>query len=259
MTIRSPDARFHKSDELRSELLIVPIFWSDLDSSCAAAETVYIRSVISRLPCGRMHFRAVAQKHKAIRDKYRYMAVKLIDTKRFGDDRGWFSEVYVRERWERLGVGCQFVQDNESFSVNRGTIRGIHFQAPPHAQAKLVRCTRGRIIDYAVDLRSGSPTYGEYVQAELSRENGRQLYIPVGFGHAFITLEPECDVSYKVSDYYAPDCDGGVRWDCPRIGIDWPLDGAEPTLSAKDAVLPGLADFESPFAYDGRPLELISV
>lgn len=182
------------------------------------------------------------------------MPVKLIHTRRFGDDRGWFVETYHRPRLTALGVTEEFVQDNHSYSRPAGTIRGIHFQAPPRAQAKLVRCSRGRIMDYAVDLRAGSPTYARYVAAELSPENGDQLYVPVGFGHAFVTLEPDSEVIYKVSDIYAPETDGGIRWDCPAIGIDWPLPPEGPTLSRKDTALPVLADWISPFAYDGEPL-----
>ena len=182
------------------------------------------------------------------------MPVKLIRTRRFGDDRGWFAETYHRARWAEQGVAEEFVQDNHSFSSEVGTLRGIHFQTPPHAQAKLVRCTRGRILDYAVDLRAGSPTYGHHVCAELSADNGDQLYIPVGFGHAFVTLEPDTEVQYKVSDVYAPESDGGIRWDCPTIAIDWPLPPGGPVLSAKDETLPFLADWTSPFAYDGEPL-----
>lgn len=182
------------------------------------------------------------------------MTVRLITTRRFGDDRGWFSETYAETRWAAEGAADRFVQDNQSMSVFTGTIRGIHFQAPPHAQAKLVRCVRGRIIDYAVDLRRGSPTYGQHVAAELSAENGDQLYVPVGFGHAFVTLEPETEVAYKVSDVYAPQCDGGILWSCPTIGIDWPLPETGPVLSDKDTKLPTLAEFDSPFDYDGQPL-----
>lgn len=182
------------------------------------------------------------------------MPVILINTRRFSDNRGWFCETFVDRRWSEYGVDAKFVQDNHSYSASAGTIRGIHFQVPPHAQAKLVRCARGRIMDYAVDLRAESPTYGKYVEAELSAENGDQLFIPIGFGHAFITLEPDCEVIYKVSDYFAPDCDGGIRWDCPQIGINWPLRGKEPNLSPKDSNLPVLAEFFSPFAFDGKPL-----
>lgn len=180
--------------------------------------------------------------------------VVLLQPRRFGDDRGWFSETYVEARWRAAGVTDRFVQDNQSFSARAGTVRGIHFQRPPHAQAKLVRCVRGAILDYAVDLRAGSPTFGRHVVAELSAENGRQLYVPVGFGHAFLTLTSDAEVAYKVSDVYAPDCDGGVAWDDPDIGIDWPLPPEGATLSDKDARLPRLRDFDSPFAYDGAPL-----
>ncbi len=181
--------------------------------------------------------------------------VKLIATRRFADDRGAFTETWVEARWAAAGIDCRFVQDNESRSLRPGTIRGIHFQRPPHAQAKLVRCVAGAIVDYAVDLRAGSPTYGRAVQAELSADNGRQLFVPVGFGHAFVTLVPDTIVAYKVSDVYAPDCDGGVIWSDPALAIDWPLPADGPTLSAKDHLLPALNGFDSPFAYDGRPLD----
>ncbi|RYD94642.1 MAG: dTDP-4-dehydrorhamnose 3,5-epimerase [Sphingomonadales bacterium] len=185
------------------------------------------------------------------------MPVKLIHTRRFGDDRGWFVETYHRPRLVAQGVTEEFVQDNHSYSNRVGTIRGIHYQAPPHAQAKLVRCSRGRIIDYAVDLRAASPTYGQHVSVELSAENGDQLYIPVGFGHAFVTLEPDTEVIYKVSDVYAPQTDGGIRWDCPTIAIDWSLPPEGPTLSDKDVKLPVLSEWTSPFVYDGEPLRLL--
>jgi dTDP-4-dehydrorhamnose 3,5-epimerase len=181
--------------------------------------------------------------------------VILIKTRRFGDERGWFSETYAEAKYAGLGVDVRFVQDNQSYSAQAGTLRGIHFQTPPHAQAKLVRCVRGAIMDYAVDLRRGSPTWGKWVAAELSADNGDQLYVPVGFGHAFVTLTPDTEVAYKVSDVYAPDCDGGVRWDDPDIGVDWPLPPSGPVLSDKDRALPLLGDFDSPFAYDGRPLQ----
>lgn len=180
--------------------------------------------------------------------------IQLIETPRFGDDRGWFSETWSRAKFAGKGIDLDFVQDNHSRSAHVGTIRGLHFQTPPHAQAKLVRCVRGSIVDYAVDLRKGSPTYGKVAYAELSAENGRQLFVPVGFGHAFVTLEPDTEVVYKVSDIYAADCDGGVAWDCPDIGIDWPLPASGPVLSDKDRKLPRLADFDSPFEYDGEPM-----
>ncbi len=165
-------------------------------------------------------------------------------------------ETYSAKMIAAAGINTSFVQDNHSMSGDVGTIRGIHFQRPPHAQAKLVRCVRGRIMDYAVDLRAGSPTYGNYVAAELSAENGAQLFVPVGFGHAFVTLDPETEVIYKVSDVYAPDCDGGIAWNDERIAIEWPLPAAGPILSAKDKALPFLDGFDSPFAYDGHPLSI---
>lgn len=179
--------------------------------------------------------------------------VQLIEPRRFGDARGWFTEVYNEAAFGSRGIECRFVQDNHSLSVPAFTLRGLHFQTPPRGQDKLVRCIRGRIYDVAVDVRAGSPTYGQWVGAELSAENGHQLFVPIGFAHAFLTLESDCEVTYKVSDLYAPDCDGGIAWD--SVGIDWPIPGGViPELSAKDSALPPLADFASPFAYDGRPL-----
>lgn len=180
--------------------------------------------------------------------------VQLIKPRRHGDARGWFTETYNRETFAALGITCAFVQDNHSLSAPAYTLRGLHFQTPPRGQDKLVRCIRGRIFDVAVDVRNGSPTYGQWVGAELSAENGDQLFIPIGFAHGFLTLEPDCEVVYKCSDTYAPDRDGGIAWD--SVGIDWPLPaGAAPELSLKDTGQPSLADFDSPFAYDGRPLE----
>jgi len=181
--------------------------------------------------------------------------VKLLTVPRFGDDRGWFMEVYSQSKAQAAGIDDIFVQDNQSFSAFEGTIRGLHFQRPPHAQAKLVRCVRGSIMDYAVDIRRGSPTYGQHVSARLTAEGGEQLFVPVGFAHAFVTLEADVEVAYKVTDVYAPDCDGGIVWNDPTIAIDWPLPASGAVLSDKDRVLPTLAEFDSPFAYDGRPLE----
>jgi dTDP-4-dehydrorhamnose 3,5-epimerase len=180
--------------------------------------------------------------------------VQLIPAKRHADARGWFTEVYSEPAFAARGVTCRFVQDNHSLSEPAFTLRGLHFQTPPHGQDKLVRCTRGRIFDVALDVRHGSPTFGRWVGAELTADNGAQLFVPVGFAHAFLTLEPDCEVMYKVSSPYAPAADGGVRWD--SAGIDWPLPpGARPEISGKDATLPPLAAFASPFPYDGRPLE----
>lgn len=182
--------------------------------------------------------------------------VKLVKPKRFGDDRGWFMETHSAKLMAAAGIDVAFVQDNHSFSRDIGTIRGVHFQRPPHAQAKLVRCVRGRIMDYAVDLRAGSPTYGGHVALELSADNGAQLFVPAGFGHAFVTLEPDTEVVYKVSDVYAPECDGGIAWNDPRLAINWPLPASGPILSAKDMALPTLDAFDSPFVYDGHPLSI---
>ncbi len=153
------------------------------------------------------------------------------------------------------GIDVRFVQDNQSFSAAEGTIRGLHYQRPPHAQAKLVRCVRGSIMDYAVDIRRRSPTYGRHVAVRLTADGGEQLFVPVGFAHGFITLQPDVEVAYKVSDVYAPECDGGVIWNDPTIDIDWPLPASGAVLSDKDKGLPTLVEFDSPFEYDGCPLE----
>lgn len=179
--------------------------------------------------------------------------VQLIRPRRFGDTRGWFTETYNRDAFIAAGIDCTFVQDNHSLSVLAFTLRGLHFQTPPAGQDKLVRCIRGRVFDVAVDLRRGSPTYGQWIGAELSAENGHQLFIPIGFAHGFVTLEPNCEVVYKCSGLYAPTHDGGIAWD--SVGIDWPIPaGTIPELSEKDRVQPRFADFDSPFPYDGRPL-----
>jgi dTDP-4-dehydrorhamnose 3,5-epimerase len=180
--------------------------------------------------------------------------VLLIKPRRFADERGWFSETYSRRHATALGVPDEFVQDNHSLSRATGTVRGLHFQTPPHGQGKLVRCTAGRIRDYAVDIRRGSPTYGRHLSVELSAANGWQLYVPVGFAHGFVTLEPDCEVVYKVTSYYAPAHDGGLRFDDSEIGIDWPLPPTGATVSDKDGRLPGFHAFDSPFPYDGDPL-----
>lgn len=137
-------------------------------------------------------------------------------------------------------------------------IRGLHFQRPPSAQAKLVRCVRGAIWDVAVDIRRGSPTYGRWVAAELSAETGEQFYVPVGFAHGFVTLQPNVEVEYKLSDFYDPDAESGVIWNDPTLAISWPLDGRPPIVSDKDRQLPTLAALESPFSFDGDPLEALA-
>lgn len=165
---------------------------------------------------------------------------------RYRDVRGFFAETYSRKNYIEFGVNAEFVQDNHSLSHAVGTLRGLHFQALPAAQGKLVRCGRGAIFDVAVDIRRGSPTYGQWEGYELSAENGHQLYVPVGFAHGFVTLEPDSEIVYKCTDYYAPETEGTVRWD--SCGIEWPLSG-DPILSDKDAIAPALADLDSPFVY----------
>ena len=177
--------------------------------------------------------------------------VLLITPARHGDARGFFSESWNKARMIAAGIDLDFVQDNHSLSADVATVRGLHFQSPPHAQAKLVRCGRGRLFDVAVDIRAGSPTYGHWVGAELSFENGAQLLVPAGFLHGFVTREPDTEICYKCTDYYAPDCDGAVRFDCPDIAIDWGLGDSLPKLSDKDAAAPTLADFNSPFVWVG--------
>ncbi|NBE07117.1 dTDP-4-dehydrorhamnose 3,5-epimerase [Paragemmobacter ruber] len=174
--------------------------------------------------------------------------VLILTPQRFGDARGWFTETWNAARMASAGLDLAFVQDNHSFSAQVGTLRGLHYQAPPRAQDKLVRCSRGAIRDIAVDVRRGSPSYGRWVAVDLTPENGRQLLVPKGFLHGFVTLLPDTEVQYKCTDVYAPDCDGAVRWD--SLGIDWGLT-ADPVLSAKDTAAPAFADWTSPFAYEG--------
>ena len=181
------------------------------------------------------------------------MSLLVISPKRFEDPRGWFSETWNQSRFAAVGIDCNFCQDNQSFSRPKGTLRGLHFQAPPFAQAKLVRCLQGRIFDVAVDIRRASPTFGKWYGLELTAENGRQLFIPSGYAHAFLTLEDDCMIAYKVDAFYSGTHDGGLAWNDPAIGIDWPIEG-EPVLSEKDADLPALADLTVDFPYDGVPL-----
>jgi dTDP-4-dehydrorhamnose 3,5-epimerase len=173
--------------------------------------------------------------------------VKLLRAPIFGDQRGWFSEVFNARTWAGDGIEDTFVQDNQSYSENRLTLRGLHFQVPPYAQAKIVRCLRGRLLDVAVDLRRQSPRYGRWCMAELSAENRWQMYIPSGFAHGFLTLTPGTEVLYKVSNIYAPQHDRGVHWNDPDIGIEWGVDPDTVTVSDKDTHQPGLADLPAYF------------
>lgn len=184
-------------------------------------------------------------------DETNLPGVLILTPRRIADARGWFSEVWNKETLARHGIHEDFVQDNHSHSRETGTMRGLHFQSPPHAQAKLVRCGRGCVFDVAVDIRVGSPTYGRWTGVELSAENGRQLLIPAGFLHGFVTREPETELLYKCSDVYAPACDGAVRFDDPDIGINWGIAPEAAILSDKDRNAPFLRDFASPFIYGG--------
>lgn len=176
----------------------------------------------------------------------------LITPRRFGDARGWFSETWNPQALAQAGADLpDFVQDNHSYSQAKGTLRGLHYQSPPMAQAKLVRCTRGAIFDVAVDIRTGSPNYGQWVGARLDAQTGAQLFVPEGFLHGFLTLVDDCEVQYKCSRPYSPAHDGAVAWDSCRV--DWPLAGARPNLSPKDADATPLADFSSPFHFAGQP------
>jgi dTDP-4-dehydrorhamnose 3,5-epimerase len=176
----------------------------------------------------------------------RLPGVLIVAPRRFGDARGWFTESWNGPAWRAAGIEFDFVQDNHSFSATKGTLRGLHYQKPPRAQDKLVRCTAGAILDVAVDIRRGSATYGSWVGAELSAQNGLQLLVPKGFLHGFVTLLPDTEVQYKCTDIYAPDCDGAVAWD--TCGIEWGLNGQTPVLSDKDRAAPALADFDTPFS-----------
>lgn len=173
--------------------------------------------------------------------------VKLITPARFGDDRGYFSETYKKQAFLDAGIDAAFMQDNQSLSVETGTVRGLHYQAPPFAQAKLVRVLAGAILDVAVDVRTGSPTYGKWVKAEISAANGVQILVPRGFLHGFVTLEPNTLVLYKVDAPYSREHDGAVFWNDPDLGIDWGVAEDRAVVSAKDAAAIRFSEFKSPF------------
>lgn len=179
--------------------------------------------------------------------------VLVLTPRRFGDARGFFSECWNQETFMERGIDLAFVQDNHSFSTQAGTVRGLHFQAPPKAQDKLVRCGRGALFDVAVDIRKASPTYGQWIGVELSFENGQQLLVPKGFAHGFAALTPECEILYKCTDAYAPETEGAIHFADPDIAIDWGIDPADAILSDKDRVAPAFAEFESPFEYESAP------
>ena len=171
----------------------------------------------------------------------------ILKPRRFRDARGWFSEVWNRDTLRAHGIDLDFVQDNHSCSAHPGTVRGLHYQAPPRAQAKLVRCGRGTVFDVAVDVRKGSPSFGRWFGLDLSAENGLQLLIPAGFLHGFVTRSPDAELLYKCTDTYAPAQDGAVRWDDPDLAIDWGIAPAAAILSDKDRAAPAFRDWTSPF------------
>lgn len=173
--------------------------------------------------------------------------VLIIEPSIFGDHRGWFIETYSKEKFKELGIEIDFIQDNHSFSAQKGTLRGLHFQLSPKAQTKLIRCTRGKILDVAVDLRVGSSTYKKWVAVELSEENKKQLFVPKGFAHGFLTLTNDVEVQYKVNEYYSQECDRSIRFDDPAIAVDWGI--ITPILSEKDINAPLLKDSDVNFKY----------
>jgi dTDP-4-dehydrorhamnose 3,5-epimerase len=170
---------------------------------------------------------------------------------KISDDRGYFSEIFRADKFADFGGTADFVQENQSLSIRAGTIRGIHFQTHPAAQGKLVRCLSGKLFDVAVDLRRGSPTYGQSVSVILTPEDNNQLWVPIGFGHGFCTLEPNSITSYRVTDFYSPENDKGLAWDDPTIAIDWPSQADPETLSAKDQRQPALGDLPAYFEWQG--------
>jgi len=168
--------------------------------------------------------------------------VLVLTPKRFGDARGFLSETYNERRWRELGIDLRFVQDNHSHSAQLGTVRGLHYQLPPHAQDKLVRVPRGAILDVAVDIRVGSPTFGRHVSTVIDAEVWNQILVPSGFAHGYATLEPDTEVFYKTTDFYAPDFERAIRWNDPAIGIEWGLAQGQAVVSERDAQAPLLAD-----------------
>ena len=170
--------------------------------------------------------------------------------KKFGDDRGFFSETFTQQVFDKTVPGKVFVQDNHAYSKDIGVLRGLHYQKPPFAQDKLVRVTRGAVIDTIVDIRKGSPTYGEYLSIELTADNWKQLWVPAGFAHAYCTTAPDTEFCYKVTNYYSPECDAGLAFDDPDLAINWPVANDKLILSPKDRILPKLSETDSPFIFN---------
>jgi dTDP-4-dehydrorhamnose 3,5-epimerase len=177
--------------------------------------------------------------------------ILVLKPAKFGDERGFFSETYNRKRFAEAGIDLDFVQDNHARSAQAGTVRGLHFQTPPFAQDKLLRVVKGAVLDVAVDVRHGSPTFGRHVAVELSEGAWNQILVPVGFAHGYCTLTPDTEVIYKVTNYYAPKNDAGMLWNDPDLGIDWPVRAEDAILSDKDRALPRFADLPVHFTYAG--------
>jgi dTDP-4-dehydrorhamnose 3,5-epimerase len=176
--------------------------------------------------------------------------VIVIRVRKFADSRGHFLETFRKSDFAEMGIACDFVQDNQAYSAQSGTIRGLHFQAPPHAQAKVVRVLHGAVYDAAVDLRRGSPTYGKWCGARLTADGGEQIFVPRGFAHGYCTLEPDTVVAYKVDGYYAPQSEAGLIWNDPAIKLDWSVSAQSVLVSEKDAKLPSLGSFDTPFTME---------
>ena len=177
--------------------------------------------------------------------------VYIIESDCYGDNRGWFMETYNKQKFHELGIDTIFVQDNMSYSAQKGTLRGLHYQRAPYSQAKLVRCTKGTVIDVAVDLRKGSPTYCKWTSCELSSENKRMFYLPKGMAHGFLTISDDVEFQYKCDELYNKESEGGIRYDDPTINVDWGslLNGIEPILSDKDKCAPTLEECNANFEY----------
>ena len=173
--------------------------------------------------------------------------IKILQAQKHEDARGFFSETFNEKCFRGMGIALRFVQDNQSLSTEKGTIRGLHFQSPPFAQAKLVRVLRGRIWDVVVDLRKSSPTFGKWLGVEIAAESLTQIFVPIGFAHGFCTLEDNCEVLYKVSHFYSKEHEVGICWDDPSLSIPWPLEGSSPIVSTKDEALGRFEDLKSPF------------
>jgi len=220
-------------------MLNIGVYLENTNRASIASSTTHISFFSGRLTHNQTHMKA---------EPLSLPEVILLSPTRHEDARGFFIETWNRETLAGLGINIDFVQDNHSLSVPAGTVRGLHFQAPPFAQAKLVRVVRGSVFDVAVDIRKGSPTYGLWAGATLSANNSQQLFVPEGFAHGFITLEPDTEVLYKVNNSYSAEHDGGILWNDPALGIEWP-ETTSTVLSDKDKTLPLLEHFDSPFSY----------